>query len=272
MSNAPSKPLRFGDLGLRLLSGLALAAAALLDIWMGGYWLGGLAAVAAALMLWEHHRMVTGDRGLFSPALAALGGAGAGSVLVTMTLGLAPAAALIAAGIAAVTLLTPREERVWLAAGLVYMALAMCFLTMLRDNATRGFSMVVWLVLVVVAADVGAYFVGRIVGGPRLWPAVSPGKTWSGAFGGLAFAVAVGMIYGHYSSWTLPRTTALSAAVAAASMLGDLLESAVKRRFKVKDSSRLIPGHGGAMDRLDGIMGALWFFALYDMLGGGFGG
>lgn len=271
MSVARPKPVRFGDLGLRLASGLALAAVALLDIWMGGYWLGALAAAAAALMMWELHRMVTGDRRRTAPALLALGAAGAGSVLITTIWGIAPAAAALAAGIVAATVLTGREARVWLAAGLVYMALAMCFLTILRDGEKDGFSLVIWLVLVVVAADVGAYFVGRLLGGPRLWPAVSPGKTWSGALGGLGFAVVVGVGYGHFSDWTLPRTMALSAGVAVASMLGDLLESAVKRRFQVKDASRLIPGHGGVMDRLDGIMGALWFFALYDMLGGGFG-
>jgi len=126
----------------------------------------------------------------------------------------------------------------------------------------------VWLVLVVVAADVGAYFVGRSVGGPRLWPAVSPGKTWSGALGGVGLAVAVGVSVGHASGWALPRTGVLSACVAVASQAGDLLESAVKRRFGVKDASRLIPGHGGVLDRLDGAMGALWFVALYEAMGG----
>lgn len=271
MSDAPSKPVKFADLGKRLLSGLVLAAVALGDIWLGGYWLGCLAALAAGLMLWEHYRIVTGDRGFGAPPLVALVIAAAGSVLATMFLDLNAGAAAIALGAAGVTLLAPREYRVWLVAGLVYMALAMCFLSMLRDSEVRGFPMVLWLVLVVVAADVGAYFVGRVIGGRRLWPAISPGKTWSGALGGLAVAVVVGVVYGQISHWNIARTAWLSAAVAVASQAGDLLESAVKRRFGVKDSSRLIPGHGGMMDRLDGIMGALWFFALYDMMGGGFG-
>lgn len=271
MSDAPPKRVRFGDIGARLLSGLALAVIALGDIWMGGVWLAGLAAVAAALMLWELHRMVTGDRSVTAPALLALAAAGAAAVFLTMTHGLTAGCAVIGAGIVGVTVLAPRDQRVWLAAGLVYVALAMCFLTTLRDSAFHGFPAVVWLVLVVVAADVGGYFVGRSVGGPRLWPAVSPGKTWAGALGGLGFAVVVGLGFGQASGWGLPRIGLLSAAVAVASQLGDLLESAVKRRFRVKDSSRLIPGHGGVMDRLDGLVGALWFFALYDLLGGGFG-
>jgi phosphatidate cytidylyltransferase len=271
MSAAPPKPVRFGDLGLRLVSGLALAALALVDVWLGGYWLGALAALAAALMLWEYHRIVTGDRSFGAPALAALALAGAGAVLATMTLGLPYGAAAILLGLVAAPAAARPEDRAWLAAGLVYIGLAMCFLSMLRDSPALGLAAVVWLVLVVVAADVGAYFVGRLLGGPRLWPAVSPGKTWSGALGGLGLAVAVGVGVGQALGWSLGRTGLLSAAVAVASQAGDLLESAVKRRFGVKDASRLIPGHGGLLDRLDGVMGALWFFAVYDLLGGGFG-
>jgi len=268
MTGAPSKPVRFGDLGLRLLSGLVMAALAAADIWMGGFWLGGLAAAASGVMVWELYRMVTGDAGFRAPALAALVVAATGAVLASMIWGLAAAGLVIGAGAAAVTLLASRDHRVWLVAGLVYMALAMCFLTMLRDSELRGLPVVVWLVLVVVAADVGAYFVGRVVGGPRLWRAVSPGKTWAGALGGLGLAVVVGVGYGQVSGWGLPRIGALSALMAVASQIGDLIESAVKRRFGAKDASRIIPGHGGLMDRLDGVMGALWFFAIYDLMGG----
>ena len=123
-------------------------------------------------------------------------------------------------------------------------------------------------VLVVVAADVGAYFVGRRVGGRKLWPAVSPGKTWSGAFGGLAAAVVVGLVFSWLVvGWHPWRMGSLSLGIAVCSQFGDLLESAVKRRFGVKDASRLIPGHGGVMDRLDGVMGGVWFFAICDALG-----
>lgn len=268
MSSAPSKPVRFADLGLRLVSGLVLAAIALGDIWLGGYWLGGLAAVAAGLMMWEHHRMVTGERSLDAPALIAMAVAAVWSVAATAIWGLTFGAAAILAGVVAVMVLAPRETRVWLVAGLVYMALAMCFLTLLRETDGQGFPLVVWLILVVIAADVGAYFVGRVVGGRKLWPAVSPGKTWSGAIGGLAIAVAVGLAFGAWSGWGLPRVALLSAVVAVASQAGDLLESAVKRRFGVKDSSQLVPGHGGLMDRLDGVMGALWVFAIYHLAGG----
>jgi phosphatidate cytidylyltransferase len=198
--------------------------------------------------------------------------AGAGTVIATAVWGLGAGIAVMLVGGLATLALTPADARGWLVAGLVYIGLGMAYLTLLRDSELHGLPMVLWLVLVVVAADVGAYFTGRLLGGPKLWPAVSPGKTWSGAVGGLAAALAVGLVFGVFQGWALLRLAGLSLAVAVASQLGDLLESAVKRRFGVKDASRLIPGHGGLMDRLDGVMGALWLFALYDLAGGGFGG
>ena len=112
------------------------------------------------------------------------------------------------------------------------------------------------------ATDVAAYFAGRLIGGPRLWPSVSPGKTWSGAVAGAFAGAALGLLL---SGWTdridLLFWLGLTAAVVAE--LGDLFESAVKRRFGVKDSSRLIPGHGGLMDRLDAFIAASAFAALF---------
>ena len=101
----------------------------------------------------------------------------------------------------------------------------------------------------------------------KLWPRVSPGKTWSGALGGLAFAGATGIAFGVAVGWSPLRIGLLSLGISIFSQLGDLLESAVKRRFGVKDASRLIPGHGGLMDRLDGVLGGVWFFAVCDSLG-----
>lgn len=266
MSDAP-KPVRFGDLGVRLASGLALAAIGLAAVSIGGHVFGGLVAVAAGLMLWELHRVVTGDGGVDAAPMVVLVVAAAGAVVATMVKSLAAGALVIAIGAFVVALLAPKG-RGWLAAGLVYVALAMCFAVVLRATPGAGLALTIWLVLVVVAADVGAYFAGRALGGPKLWPAVSPGKTWSGALGGLAAAVLAGVLVALALGWPLGRLALLSAAMAAASQAGDLLESALKRRFGVKDSSRLIPGHGGLLDRLDAIMGALWFVALWGLLGG----
>lgn len=123
-----------------------------------------------------------------------------------------------------------------------------------------GLWAMIWLVSVVVASDVGAYFAGRMIGGPKLWPAVSPGKTISGAVGGLLFAIVAGFFVHWLNPDMLFQNIAVlavfSALVSASSMLGDLAQSAVKRAFGVKDSGTILPGHGGLWDRFDGMIGA----------------
>lgn len=264
MKPAPPKPIRFADLGPRLLSSLGLAAIAFIDVWLGGTWVVILVALALVLMLWEWHRMVTGDARVRAPGFVVLGIAGAAGVTATAVLGLWAGALCVGLG-AGLAFAAARPAAPWLAGGLCYMGLAMCALVVLRFSEPAGLWIILWLVIVVVAGDVGAYFVGRRVGGPRLWPRVSPGKTWSGALGGLAVAAAASLLVGIWVGWTLSVTLALGVGVGIASQLGDLLESAVKRRFDVKDASRLIPGHGGVMDRLDGIVGAVWFFGLAEL-------
>ena len=145
--------------------------------------------------------------------------------------------------------------------GLCYAAAALFSLAVLR---AFGFHVVVLLLLVVWTSDVGAYAVGRVVGGRRLAPRVSPGKTWSGAIGGLLAAIAVGGIWAGFSV----SMVAAAATLSIASQLGDLGESALKRWYGVKDSGAIIPGHGGLLDRLDGLMAAsiatglffVWFY------------
>jgi phosphatidate cytidylyltransferase len=271
MTDAPPKRIRFGDLGVRLASGVVLAALVLVDLWLGGLWVVALAAVGTALMFWEYHRLVTASADLAEPRLLVMGAAGVLAIILTALGGLAAGACVLVLG-ATVVAVTARPLARWLVPGMLYIGLAMCFLVWLRIAADAGLALLLWLILVVIAADVGAYFVGRMIGGPRLWPAVSPGKTWSGALGGLGLALVVGVTVGTRIDMTLPGVAFLSLAVAVASQLGDLLESAVKRRYNVKDASALIPGHGGLLDRLDGILGALWFLALYQVGLAGFGG
>ncbi|WP_299131803.1 phosphatidate cytidylyltransferase [uncultured Amaricoccus sp.] len=266
MKDAPPKPIRFGDLGLRLASGVALALIALVDLWMGGFWVAALVAVALVLMLWELHRMVTGDADLLAPSFVVLGICGAGAVFVTLFLGLPAGLACLVAGGALVFAYGGRRVG-WLVGGLGYMGGAMCALIPLRNLEPSGMIVVLWLVVVVVATDVGAYFVGRMVGGPRLWARVSPGKTRSGAVGGLVAAALVGLPLGIWAGLGPVEALLLSLGASVASQAGDLLESAVKRRFGVKDASHLIPGHGGVMDRLDGLMGAVWLLAICGLFG-----
>ncbi len=145
-----------------------------------------------------------------------------------------------------------------LAAGILYVGIGAIALVWLRQaGGDAGRANVLFLVLVVWASDIGAYAAGRLFGGPKLAPALSPGKTWSGSAGGLLAAMLVGAVAAGLlapASWG--RAAAIAALLGVASQAGDLLESGIKRHFGVKDSGRLIPGHGGLLDRLDGLLAA----------------
>jgi phosphatidate cytidylyltransferase len=144
-------------------------------------------------------------------------------------------------------------------AGLAYVALAGAAVLWLRDDPIAGRADVLFLLLTVWAGDIGAYLVGRWIGGPRLAPLISPGKTWSGALGGLLAAIAVGLLTAHLLSGvaSIWRAALIAAILGVVAQAGDLLESFVKRRLEVKDSGHLIPGHGGLFDRLDGVLAAV---------------
>lgn len=145
-----------------------------------------------------------------------------------------------------------------LLAGGIYISAAVIAFVALRAVEPFGFDTILWAALVVIAADVGGYFAGRVIGGPKLWPAVSPKKTWAGLGGGVMLAFVVGGLFSWATTGTYfyeVCTVSMLAAILAQG--GDLVESAVKRRFGVKDSGTLIPGHGGVLDRLDGHLAAL---------------
>jgi phosphatidate cytidylyltransferase len=142
-------------------------------------------------------------------------------------------------------------------AGLAYVLIGGVALLWLRKDPVAGRADVLFLLLVVWAGDIGAYLIGRWIGGPRLAPRISPGKTWSGAVGSLLAAVAVGLLAAHLLSDAVgSRAIVIAAGLNVVAQSGDLLESLVKRRLEVKDSGRLIPGHGGLFDRLDSILAA----------------
>lgn len=144
----------------------------------------------------------------------------------------------------------------WLALGVVYVSLACASLIVLRAEPDVGRTLVIVFFVIVWATDIGAYVVGRSVGGPKLAPAISPNKTWSGAVGGLGCGVAGALITARLLDLALPTMLVLigAAVLSVASQLGDLFESWWKRRFQVKDSGHLIPGHGGILDRIDGVL------------------
>ena len=145
--------------------------------------------------------------------------------------------------------------------GALYAGALVVSVTLLRISPAYGFAAILWIFAVVWGADVTAYFAGRTIGGPRLWPSVSPGKTWSGAIIGALAGAVLGLMLSAWTNRFIPLFW-LGLATAIMSALGDLFESALKRRFGVKDSSGLIPGHGGLMDRLDAFVAASVFAAV----------
>ena len=151
-----------------------------------------------------------------------------------------------------------RNAAVLRPAGLGYVAVACAALLWLRDDPVAGWADVLFVLLIVWSGDIGAYLVGRWLGGPRLAPRISPGKTWSGAMGGLLAAVVVGLVIAHLFAvgGNVWRAALIAAILGIVAQSGDLLESYVKRRLEVKDSGHLIPGHGGLFDRLDGVLAA----------------
>lgn len=239
----------------RALSALAMAPPALLAAWAGGYAFGALIALCAALMCWEWHRMLNGAFTL-SGKVAALGCSAAALLAVArpeMGLALAALAAVISSALAG----GDRSGRGWAAFGAVYGGVPSVALVWLRGDPTVGNAVIWWLLLVVWSTDIGAYAFGRLIGGPKLLPLVSPKKTWAGLIGGmisaglaaLLVALAVGAAAGL-------AVFAAGAVVAVVAQIGDLFESWIKRRCNVKDSSNIIPGHGGVLDRVDGLLTA----------------
>ncbi len=236
---------RWQDLGIRILSALVLAPLGLVSIWLGGpVWAVSLAAIVTGLGLeWA------GLCGV--PALSWRGAVVPGSLLAA---GLAAAIGDPAYGVGIWVAggLLACAVRPALGAGIAYIGPAYLSLLELRAGPA-GLRDVVFLALVVWTTDVGAYGIGRAVGGPRLAPRISPGKTWSGAVGGALCAMAAGAAMGAAHPWRAAFAALWLALVAQA---GDLAESAIKRHFGAKDSGWIIPGHGGLLDRMDGVLAA----------------
>jgi phosphatidate cytidylyltransferase len=248
-----TRPGGHGELLLRVASAVVLVPLALLTAYLGGPWFIALWALAAAGIAWEWTRLVGAWRLTMVPC--ALGLAAAGWFLAQERRGIAVAA--LAAGAVAAGIVAPAGRRLWTAGGAAYAAAMLAAPAVLRSDTKYGLVAIVFLFAVVWLTDIAAYFVGKLVGGPKLWPAVSPKKTWSGAIGGMAAGVAAGLVVA--AVWGLEDLVAIGAVGVCLSVVaqaGDFCESALKRRFGAKDASQLIPGHGGLMDRLDGFWAA----------------
>ncbi|PLL13524.1 phosphatidate cytidylyltransferase [Tabrizicola sp. TH137] len=245
----PAVAGRWNDLRPRVVSAVVMIAVGAAEIWLGGPSFAVLVVLLTAGMIWELASItapVQRNRPLLMAGLAA---ASLGAALLLRS-DLAAAFLTVPAFALA---LTPRRDRRIAAAYAVAIMVAGYGLVEFRDEA--GTTGILWLVIVVVTSDVAGYFAGRMIGGPKFWPAVSPKKTWSGTVAGWIGAVLVGLgfVLAGMGGWLL---VLLSPVVALAGQLGDILESWMKRRAGVKDSSQLIPGHGGLLDRFDALIGA----------------
>lgn len=240
---------RWNDLRPRVVSAIVMISVGAAEIWLGGPSFAVLVVLLTAGMIWELATItapVQKNRPLLMAgiAAAALGGALLLRSDLAASLLMMPALALA---------LTPRRDRQIAALYAAAIMVAGYGLVQLREEV--GTTGILWLVIIVVVSDVAGYFVGRIMGGPKFWPKVSPKKTWSGTVAGWIGAALVGLCFvlAGRGDWGL---LILSPIVALAGQLGDILESWVKRRVGVKDSSNLIPGHGGLLDRFDALTGA----------------
>jgi len=253
-----------------VLSAITLAPLPIAAIWFGSPWLPLLTALAGAVMAWEWGRLCR--RGRFGATGIVL----VGVVLATIatatltTLGSAVGFALLGAAIVFWSARRrPDLHPEWTAFGALWVTLPCICLLWLARGGPNGRATLLWLLAVVWATDIGAYVIGRTLGGPRLAPRWSPRKTWAGLAGGAACAALVGWttVLWLGISPALPLVL-LSAGLAIVEQFGDLAESLAKRRFGVKDSSGLIPGHGGLLDRLDGLLAVIPVVALLTLIAG----
>jgi phosphatidate cytidylyltransferase len=254
-----SKAADFSDLMPRVASAIALIFVCLGCLWTGGDVFGVLLIVAAGLMAWETSRMHS-DKHLVHYVYALVIAA-----LVLASIFLSPFWAGVLVVLAVGAAFMGHHSRPPVVYTSVAIVISCATLFVLRSQ--YGFNWTLWLLVVVVASDVGGYFAGKLIGGPKILPAISPKKTWSGTLGGWALAAVVGFIAIQLGMGGFGLLL-LSIFVAMAAQIGDLLESMMKRKAGVKDSSNLIPGHGGLLDRFDGVMGASVALGIVLALGG----
>ena len=238
---------KWGDLRVRIVSAVILAPVALGCAWLGGVAWVVLVCAAGGAVAAEWVALFGGRAWTLTGVVVLV--AVVAACLSTARADLATAAAALVVGAIV-------SGRAAIGAGVMYAGVAGIALIWLRADAVVGQANIMFLIVAVVSSDIGAYACGRILGGPRLAPVISPGKTWSGALGGLAVAALAGAGAAALLGSLSPSAAGVALLLAAVAQGGDLFESWVKRRSGVKDSGWLIPGHGGVMDRLDGFLAA----------------
>jgi phosphatidate cytidylyltransferase len=261
-SQPPQVQGKWADLAMRSASAAVLMPVALYCVWQGGIWFQMFLAVLAVLMAHEWVTIVHGGnaRSLALHVLAGLSG-----VFVTAAQGLdAACAAILMVWLLSVLQWVVRAgtSSVWSLFGVFYIGLPMVAFVLLRGESEFGLHAVLWCFLIVWAADISAYFAGRMFGGPKLAPRLSPKKTWAGLAGGMAGAGLVSGIFAASLGYHLGMLVLLACLLTLVEQAGDILESALKRCYDVKDSGNFIPGHGGVLDRVDGLIAVVFAAAV----------
>ena len=251
-SGADTPPPPGQEILTRIGSGVVLAVLALGLLYAGTVPFALLVGAGAVLTSFEWSRIVRGPE-IDAARVVQIGAVGLATVLAAMGLS-ALGLAMVAVGTILVGLLAFGERPILSSAGVLYAGLPAVALLWLRDDYPHGLYAVLFLLATVVATDVAAFFSGRLIGGPKLAPAISPKKTWSGLIGGVSAAALVGAGLAASVGADPNRLAMAGALLGLIAQMGDLAESALKRRFDMKDSGQLIPGHGGVMDRVDGLV------------------
>ncbi|WP_419901602.1 phosphatidate cytidylyltransferase [Kiloniella sp.] len=269
MDPQPKQPKKKSDLLVRSLSSILLGPLVLAAVYFGSPYSDLLIFLCSGILAWEWASLC--GRGTLGPIGLSL----IASVIVVMLVGLFDQFSLIMWGLPIVLVSFYGLTRLffksvnnshWYILGLFYISISSLALLWIRNIPEQGLELIFWVLFVVWATDIGAYFSGRSIGGPKIAPKISPNKTWAGLIGGMLSAAVVSYIFTRWmndvSPWELVISGALLAVI---SQAGDFFESHVKRRFDAKDSSRLIPGHGGLFDRVDGLLACAIVVAGYNI-------
>jgi len=267
LSDKPRNPTGKSDLVPRILSALVLAPLAIVVAWLpsssypaAGTWAFGVFWLIAAIAVWWEWTALVSGRASGNRLLFFLGSSALMLAMVVAEFSMARTRTpmlIIALGALAAGVFARAERRIWVAAGVLYAGALLTAPILLRRDAEVGLVAILFLFALVWATDIAGYFTGRAFGGPKLAPGISPNKTWSGAIGGAIGGMLAGSaIVALAGVGNIPVIALVAFGLSAVAQAGDLFESAIKRRFGAKDAGRLIPGHGGVMDRLDGFIAA----------------
>ena len=265
----PAAPSMSADLKRRVPSAVALGLLALGATWYGGFLFLLFWTLAALIVWYEWATIISAEPRTPVLAFGALAIVVAAVLLILKFPIVALLAIMIGAGV--IFVMTRGDGRNWSSSGLVYAAFAAIPIIILRDDPKFGFFAAIWLYAVVWLTDIAAYFFGKFIGGKKLAPSISPSKTWSGAIGGTLFGVLGGAMVATLANARFAFIhIVIALAVSVFSQAGDIYESSVKRKFGTKDSSKLLPGHGGVMDRLDAFIAACALALAIGLMRGGF--